>query len=95
MFVRITSFMLDPSKAEEADGRTDKIRAVVKNMPGVVHAYSARNDQGEGVVIGIWESEKAATDAEETVNKAWSQFGDLLTAPPERKAYPTVHQLDA
>ncbi len=93
MFVRLTSYNFDPSKAEEGDRRNEKIAAVVKKMPGMLHSYTARNDQGEGVVIAFWESEQAANAAEEAVKQAWSNVSDLLTGQPQRKAYPVVHQL--
>jgi heme-degrading monooxygenase HmoA len=93
MFVRITSFQFDPSRAEEADSRNDEISQVVRQMPGMLHAYTARDDKGEGIVVGIWESEQAANDAEAMVAQAWSKVGDVLTSQPQRKAYPVVYQL--
>jgi quinol monooxygenase YgiN len=93
MFVRITSFKFDPSRAAEADARNDEIAAVVRQMPGMLQAYNARDDQGDGVVVGIWDSEQAANDAEAMVTQAWSKVGDVLTGAPQLKAYRVVYQL--
>jgi heme-degrading monooxygenase HmoA len=92
MFISITSFEFDPTRAEEGDARNEEIRAAVRNMPGILHAYTARHDQGEGVVVAVWTSKEAAADAEEAVAHAWSKVGDLLKGQPRRKGYPVVYQ---
>jgi hypothetical protein len=48
---------------------------------------------GKGISVTLWESEQAANDAEAMVAQDWSKVGDVLTSPPERRAYPVVYQL--
>ena len=93
MFMRISTYKIDPSKIGGVDAAVDEVRGMLKSIAGLRHGSVGRDDDGNAAVIGIWESEEAANAAEETVANAWKTIGHLMTAPPERRGYNTYFHL--
>lgn len=93
MFLRISTYKVDPSRINEVDAKVDEVRNILDGLPGLKHASVGRDKDGNAAVIALWESEKAATAAEDTVVKGWSTIGPLVKAPPERRGFDTCFHL--
>src|SRR5690606_29228083 len=93
MFMRITSYKIDPDKAQEVDAKLDHISAILGGIAGLKHSSVGRDDGGNGAVIGIYESEAAAKAGEETVAKAWASLSGLMTSQPQRQEFSTYNHL--
>jgi hypothetical protein len=93
MFLRVSTYQVDPSKVDDMDAKIDEVREKLSGLAGLKHASAGRDENGNAATIAIWESEEAANAAEETVSGVWASIGHLLTAPPERRACNTYFNL--
>ena len=76
MFVRVIKYRVKQdalSKTEEM-GRIG--REALARADGMQRCVTAWNDDGEAVVVGIWDSEEAARKAQPVIQKAWESLAD-------------------
>ncbi|NLD54090.1 MAG: hypothetical protein GX652_05445 [Burkholderiaceae bacterium] len=78
-----------PRFAELSEGT----KAASASMDGLQAAYSVVNENGEGCVIGVWESLEKAEAAQATSDAIWANLAEHLEGPPEKTDYVHAVQL--
>ncbi len=93
MYTRITHFHVYESKLGELEQRLSDLCKQIRQIDGLVDAYSAWRDDGEGVSVAFYESEALADRAALEVQSMWAGFNDLLSAPIQVSTYDTTMHL--
>ena len=93
MYVRITHFHVYEAKLEELERRLKHLCAKLKTIEGLVDAYSAWRDDGQGISIAFYDNEGFADRAALDVQLMWASFDDLLSAPIQVTTYETATHL--
>lgn len=93
MYARITNFHVYESKLEELERRLFDLCTQLRSIRGLVEAYSAWRDDGQGISIAFYEDEESADKAALEVQSMWASFDDLLSAPIQVTTYDTAMHL--
>ena len=87
MYVRVTSFKVDPSRLPELSAKIEEMGPRAKALPGMVDAYAAWRADGQGVVVALYENKAAADRAVARVQALWGDLVGLLSGAPRTDAY--------
>ena len=87
MYARITHFHVYESKLGELEQRLSNLCKQIREIDGLVEAYSAWRDDGQGISIAFYENEALADKAALEVQSMWASFDDLLSAPIQVVTY--------
>jgi hypothetical protein len=93
MYVRVTSFEVEPSGLAKLSDKIAKIAPIAKTLPGVVDIYVAWRGDGRGVVVAAYASEEAAKTAVARLQAVWGELADLLISPPRTDAFEHVEHV--
>ena len=93
MYARITNFHVYESKLVELERRLSDLCTRLQTIQGLVEAYSAWRDDGQGVSIAFYEDEDSADKAALEVQSMWASFDDLLSAPIQVATYEVVWEI--
>lgn len=93
MYARITNFHFYESKRVELESRLFELCTELRTIPGLVEAYSAWRDDGQGISIAFYDDEDSADKAALEVQSMWASFDDLLSAPIQVTTYDTAMHL--
>lgn len=93
MYARITHFHFYESKLEELELRLFDLCKQLRTNHGLVQAYSAWRDDGQGISIAFYDCEESADKAALEVQTIWADLDDLLSAPIQVATYDTAMHL--
>jgi len=93
MYARITHFHAYESKLGELEQRLSKLCKQTRQTGGLVEAYSAWRDDGQGISIAFYDNEALADKAALDAQSMWAGFDDLLSAPIQVATYDTAMHL--
>jgi heme-degrading monooxygenase HmoA len=93
MFMRAVNFRIDPARLDAFREEAEGVRAKMKSMQGLSHQFTGLNADGNGLSVGIWETEEALKAGQPQVQAIWAGLGDYLQAPPSPTDFPYVEQL--
>jgi len=82
MFARISTYKMKPESITAAKARLEELRPTIMAMDGMVTFTNVIDDDGNGVVISVVESEVKSKSNQEQVAKVWAAFGEYLVEPP-------------
>ena len=82
MFARISTFKMKPEAIADAEAKLEEMLPMIMAMDGMVTFTNAIDDDGNGVVISVVESEEQSIGNQEQVAKVWAAFSDYLVEPP-------------
>jgi hypothetical protein len=87
MYVRVTSFKVDPARLPELPAKIEEMRPRAKALPGMIDAYAAWRADGQGVLVAIYQSKEAADAAVARIQAIWGNLAGLVSAAPRTDAY--------
>ena len=87
MYARITTFRTIPEKYEEAKALAEKLKPEIMAIPGIKFWFDAGNEDGNGVVIAIYESEESAKAALPAAREIFAKFGEYLESEPQPQGF--------
>ncbi|MEM7042277.1 MAG: hypothetical protein AAF543_05655 [Pseudomonadota bacterium] len=93
MYARITHFHVYESELEELERRLAKLCTSLHSIDGLIDAYSAWRDDGQGISIAFYDNEDCADKAALEVQSMWASFDDMLSAPIQVSTYQTAVHL--
>ena len=93
MYARITNFHVYEAKLEELERRLIDLCAQLRAIRGLIEAYSAWRDDGQGISIAFYDDEDSADKAALEVQAIWASFADLLSSPIQVTTYDTAMHL--
>jgi hypothetical protein len=95
MYVRVTAFKVDSSRLHELMAKVDDMRPRAKALPGMIDAYVAWRGDGQGVLVGIYQSKEAAEAAVGRIQAIWGSLAGLVSSAPRTDGYETAAHLTA
>ena len=87
MYARITTFGTSPDRYDEANALAEELKPEIMALPGIKFWFDAGNNDGEGMVIAIYDSKESAEAAMSAARDLFARFGEFMTSPPEFKEY--------
>jgi hypothetical protein len=95
MYARVTSFKVDPARLPELSAKIEEMAPRAKALPGIIDAYVAWRDDGQGVLVAIYESKEAAARAVGRIQAIWGSLAGLVSAAPRTDAYDNAAHITA
>ncbi len=93
MYAGITHFHVCEARIDELERRLNQLCTKLRAIHGLVDAYSAWRDDGQGISIAFYDDEGFADRAVLDVQAMWASFDDLLSAPIHVTTYDTAMHL--
>jgi quinol monooxygenase YgiN len=93
MYARVTTFKVDPSRLDELTAKITELSRLIKALPGMVDAYATWREDGQGVVIAIYQSREHADAAMRRLQVIWGSIADLLIGAPRTDTYERVEHI--
>jgi quinol monooxygenase YgiN len=93
MYMRVTTFKVDPARLPELTAKVEEMAPRAKALPGIVDVTVAWRADGQGVLIGVYQSKEAAERAVARIQALWGNLAGLVSGAPRVDAYETAHRL--
>ena len=93
MYGRITTFRVKPGKVAEMEARASEVAPQTAKIPGLLVSHTLWRENGEGAVVGLWESKAACDAGAAKVTEIWGGLADLLDGAPNVGSYENVIRL--
>jgi hypothetical protein len=90
MYMRVTTFKVDPARLPELARRVADMKRLANVIPGLVTSHVAWREDGLGTVIGVYESRERATAATKRIQAMWGVMAALVSEAPRVDAYDVV-----
>lgn len=90
MYARVTTFKVEPARLPELSAKIEELAHIAKALPGIVDAYVGWREDGQGVLVGVYNSKREADRAVMRIQAVWGRFAEVLAAPPRTDIYDTV-----
>ena len=87
MYARITTFRTNSERYDEANALAEELKPEIMAIPGIKFWFDAGNNEGEGIVIAVYDSKDSAEAAMPAAREIFSRFGEFMESPPEIKGY--------
>ena len=82
MFARVTRYQMKPGSIDEAMSVLEGLKPQIMAMPGMIDFLNVIDDDGNGYVISVVDSQETSDANQPTVAGLWANFADFLTGPP-------------
>jgi hypothetical protein len=95
MYIRVTAFKVEPSRLPELTAKIAEMGRHAKALPGMIDAYAAWRGDGQGVLVGIYQSKEAADAAVGRIQAIWGSLAGLVSSAPRTDAYENATRITA
>ena len=95
MYVRVTSFKVDPARLPELAAKIEQMGPRAKALPGMIDAYAAWRADGQGVLVAIYQSKETADAAVARIQAIWGNLAGLVSGAPRTDAYENAAHVTA
>lgn len=93
MYMRVTTFKVAPERIPELAAKVHDMKRIAKVIPGLVQSHVAWREDGQGTVVGIYESRERAQAAMGRIQAMWGVMASLVSAAPNVDAYDVVERV--
>lgn len=93
MYARVTTFKVEPARLPELSARIEQLAGIAKALPGIVDVYAAWRGDGQGVLVGVYNSKAEADRAVARIQALWGTLAGLLAGAPRTEIYDTVEHI--
>jgi hypothetical protein len=90
MYMRVTTFKVEPARLPELAQRVADMKRLANVIPGLVSSHVAWRGDGQGTVVGIYESQERAIAATKRIQAMWGVMASLVAEAPRVDAYDVV-----
>ena len=91
MFARITRLHLKPGRLDDFIAYRDSREPILKTMQGLHHIIGVSGQDGEYLVIALYESETHAESSLEDVGKFWFKVSNFIEGSADIRTYDVTH----
>ena len=93
MYARVSTFKMKPNRITDAETKLNELLPQIMAMPGLKSFTNVIDDEGNGVVVSVSESEEVSNANQGQVAQIWAAFSDFLSEPPSVTGYRVIaHQ---
>ncbi len=93
MFLRVISFRVKPESLGRFEELCDSSRKPLSGISGMQRCFGAVDESGNAVVIGVWDSEDAATKAQPALQAVWAALSEHMAEQPRPTEYKSGYTL--
>ncbi len=93
MYMRVTTFKVAPENLPELTRKVADMQRLAQVIPGLVSSHVAWRGDGQGTVVGIYESQERAIAATKRIQAMWGVMASLVTEAPRVDAYDVVQTM--
>lgn len=93
MYMRVTTFKVAPERVPELAAKVADMKRLAKAIPGLVQSHVAWREDGQGTVIGIYESRERAQAAMGRIQAMWGAMASVVSGAPRVDAYDSVERV--
>ncbi len=90
MFARVTKYKMKPDSTAAATEMMDSLKPKIMGMPGMLSFLNVMQEDGNGYVISVVESEATSNANAANVAGLWANFADFMEAPPQAEGYDVI-----
>lgn len=90
MFARVTRYRMKPEAVEAAVQKVKSMKPQIMALPGMINFINVINDDGNGYVISVVDSEETSNANQDKVQAIWAQFADDLAEAPVAEGYSVI-----
>lgn len=87
MYLRTIRFQVKQSSMGRFQSLAEGTKDAVARFDGLQSTQVAMDNAGNGILVGLWESEEKAMAAMGASNEIWAGLAEHLQAPPEYVDY--------
>ena len=87
MYARITTFRSNPDKYERAKDLAEELKPEIMGLPGIKFWFDAGNDDGDCIVIAVYDSKDSADASMPAARDIFARFGEFMESPPQPQGY--------
>lgn len=87
MYARITTFRVHPEKIDDARALAEEMKPEIMAIPGIKYWFDTGNEDGNGVVIAIYETTEAAEAAAKTASAMFGRFAEFMESEPQSQGF--------
>ena len=87
MYLRTIKFRVKQSSMGQFKDVAEGTKDAVAKFDGLQSTQVAMDDSGNGILVGLWDSEEKAMAAVSASNAIWAGLADHLESPPEYVDY--------
>ncbi len=87
MYLRTIKFRVKQSSMGKFRDVAEGTKDAVAKFDGLQSTQVAMDSSGNGILVGVWDSEEKAMTAMPASNEIWAGLADHLEAPPEYVDY--------
>ena len=85
MYARLTTFRVKPDKMDEMRRWREANEAAIYAQPGLRQWTGLADDQGEVLVLALFDDERAAREALPHASALWKQMAPMLEGEPSAR----------
>lgn len=93
MYARVTRYKFNAEGVSKITEINNEIEPQIMKIPGAKHWSSLMGEDGQAMVVVVYENEAAATAAIDTVKGLWGSVMQYLDGPPEAPEVYNVYGL--
>lgn len=83
MYLRTVKFQVKQSSMGQFRSVAEGTKEAVAKFDGLQSTQVAMDNSGNGILVGVWDSEEKAMAAMPASNEIWAGLAEHLKAPPE------------
>ncbi|MBX2880971.1 MAG: hypothetical protein KTR32_13600, partial [Granulosicoccus sp.] len=87
MFARISTYKMKQDLIAEAETKLEAMMPQIMAMAGLKSFTNVIDEQGNGVVVSVLESEEVSNASQEQVGQIWAAFSEYMEVPPSVNGY--------
>ncbi len=87
MFARVSTYRMKSESIADAENKLNEMMPQIMSLPGLITFTNVINEDGEGVVVSVLESQEISDANQEQVAQIWAAFGEYLAEPPVINGY--------
>lgn len=91
MFARITRLHVKPDRMDDFIAYRNSREPVLKTLKGLRHIIGVSGNNGEYLVIALYESETHAKSSVEDVGKFWFKVSSFIEGSADIRTYDVTH----
>jgi heme-degrading monooxygenase HmoA len=93
MLIRVINWRVKSESIGRIEELNESARQKLADVAGMQRCFSAVDESGNAVVVGIWDSEEAARKAQSAIQAIWASMSEHMSEQPRTAEYKNGYTL--
>jgi hypothetical protein len=94
MYGRIARYTVPTEKIDEAKQIAEALLPLLRTFPGLKTTVHFMSDEGQGLILSVYENKAAAGAAAPLVQRYWREFASVLSEQPRLEEFGSVWSVE-